>query len=292
MAAFNIEFYQPQVINVQNVSFPDLLNRIAAMNAVERIRQGSDPAAILVLQRDDREQQFLGEAARIRMDDLPGIIDTLSGERHDINVRAQEGLSEEIHFLYDLNLNIIAVQRKGHFRAAALEKLISDISRTAVSFQAILRRDAWERFQRMELATKINFKLARPDDIQGQPRPAVTRIFREIDEFNGVSAKIEITVGRQRHRSLSMAAIRRFVQDFIGMGESFQDLSITGAIREGEDDEAVLHRDTVDFLKDRLMVSSEVDRAARGRRLDGEGCRLALRRSIREQEDYLRRFRG
>ena len=53
-----------------------------------------------------------------------------------------------------------------------------------------------------------------------------------------------------------------------------------------------MHRDTIDFLKERLQVSSEVERRGRGRRLDAEGCRLALRRSLREHQDYLRRFRG
>lgn len=290
MPAFNVEFYKPHVVNVRGVSFSDLLARIVAMNAVERIRTGNDPAAILTLQAHQHE--FLGEAARIRMEDLPSVIDTANGSRHDLNVGVHEGLGEEIHFLYDAQLDVIAVQNKGHFRAAALEQLISDLTRTGVNFHVILRGDAWERFQRMELVTKINFKLARPQDIQGQRRPAVTRVFHEIDEFNGVSAKIEITVGRKRHRALSMAAIRRLVADFRARGAEFENLSITGAIRAAEGPEAAIHRDTIDFLKERLQVSSEVNRRGRGRRLDAEGCRLALRRSLFEHQDYLRRFRG
>jgi hypothetical protein len=283
--AFNVEFYKPHVVNVRGVAFPDLLDRIVAMNAVDRIRRGNDPAAILTLQHQQNE--FLGEAARIRMEDLPSVIDTATGDRHDLDVRVHEGLGEEIHFLYDAALDVVAVQNKGHFRAAALEQLISDLTHAGINFHIILRADAWERFQNMELVTKINFKLARPRDIQG--RPAVMRVFREIDEFNGVSAKVEITVGRNRNRSLSMAAIRRVIADYNAMGQSFKDLSITGAVREAEGE---LHRDTIDFLKERLLVSVEVERRGRGRRLDAEGCRLALRRSIREHQEYLRRYRG
>jgi hypothetical protein len=88
--AFNVEFYKPQLVNARGVSFSDLLDRIAAMNAVDCIRRGNDPAAILALQRQQHE--FIGEAARIKMEDLPSVIDTANGNRHDLNVGVHEGL--------------------------------------------------------------------------------------------------------------------------------------------------------------------------------------------------------
>lgn len=289
MPRFNVEFYKPLIMDRDGPAFPEMLNRIINMNAVDRIRRGGDPAAILSLRHDGNE--FLGEAARIRMDDLPSVIDVANGNRHDLDVDEHEGLGEEIHFLYDAGLDVIAIQNRGHFRAPALERLIADMTETNLDFQVILTENAWERFQRMDFVTKINFKLARPRDLHGRPQPALNRVFREIDEFNGVSAKMEITVGRMRRHGLNMGAIRQLVESYRGQEESFKSLSITGAIREADGPEAAMQPGTVDFIKERLLYTQEVERRGRGRRLDAEGCRVALRRAIREHREHLRRHR-
>lgn len=93
MPAFNIEFHKPHVVHPRGVTCSILLDRIIALNAVQRIRRGDDPAAILVLNR--QQDEFLGEAARIRMEDLPSIIDTATGNRHELNVEVQEGVSRQ-----------------------------------------------------------------------------------------------------------------------------------------------------------------------------------------------------
>ncbi len=288
MPRFNVEFYKPRVLDADRPPFPNILNRIIHLNAPDRIRRGDDPAAILSLRRDGNE--FLGEAARIRMDDLPSVIDVGNGDRHDLDVDEHEGLGEEIHFLYDADLDVIAIQNRGHFRAPALERLIADLTGTNLNFHVILTENAWEQFQRLDFVTKINFKLARPRDLRGRPQPALNRVFGEIDEFNGVSAKMEITVGRLR-RGLNMDAIRRVVEAYQGQRESFKSLSITGAIREADGPEAAMHPGTVDFIKGRLLYTQEVEGRGRGRRLAVEGCRVALRRAIREHREHLRRHR-
>jgi hypothetical protein len=287
MPRFTVEFYKPHVLNPGQVTFADALDQIIGLEAPRRIRRGDDPAAILSLGRDGN--QFVGEAARIRMEDLPRIINTDTGNMHDLDMGDREGLGEGIHFLYDSDLDVIAIQHIGHFRAGALERLIADLTDTSLDFHVILTENAWERFQRMDFVTKINFKLARPHDLRGQPRPALNRVFQEIDEFNGVSARIEVTVGRVRRRGLNMGAVRRIVQAFRGQPDTFKSLSITGAIREAEEPDAATHPGVVDFIKERLLYSQEVERGGRGRRLDAEGCRVALRRAVREHREHLRR---
>jgi hypothetical protein len=256
------------------------------MHPVDRIRRGPDPAAVLSLTHGGNE--CLGEAARIRMEDLPSIVDIATGRRHNLNVQAQEGLSEEIHFLYDDGVDIIAIQRKLHLRASALERLLADLANVHLEFQIVLREDALRRFQRMGLVKKIYFKLARPNDIDSQRRPALRRVFREMDEFNGVSAKVEISIGRHRDRGLRLRAIREVIEAFRESSDDFRALSITGAI--GEEGEPEERSETIDFIKGRLRHVEDVPRA--GRRLDAERCRLALRRAIRENRAYLQRYMG
>src|SRR5712692_9950681 len=138
MPKFNAEFYKPKVYvnpGMPEVSFEEVLQRIAAMTPRQRIRGGIDPAAILSLHQHHAE--YDGEAARIRIEDLPTVVNTATGNRHNLDIDAQEGLGEEIHFLYDSGLDVIVIQRKGHFRASALENLLSDLSRNNVSFEII-----------------------------------------------------------------------------------------------------------------------------------------------------------
>jgi hypothetical protein len=282
MSRITIEFYKPVVVNDDDESFGDVLGTIAQMNIPQRIRGAPDPAGIFGLAQNGDD--FSGEAARVRMEDLPRAVDIATGRFHDLNVRDHEGLSEEIHFLYDAGIDVIAIQRKLHMRASALRDLISDLAQTQVDFQIILRRDAWERFQQMPLIKKVSFKLARPLDLTGQPLPSLMRVFQEMDEFNGVSAKVEISVDRERNRGLNLDSVTQLVRSFRERADDFEAFSITGAIR----DEEGTKPETVDFINGSLQHIEDVER--RGRRLDPDGCRLALRRGIRANRAYLRRY--
>lgn len=225
------------------------------------------------------------------MEDLPSIIDATTGGRHDLDVANNEGLGEEIYFLYDAGLDVMAVQVKGHFRPGALALLIGDLTNTDVDFQVILREDAFQRFQNLDLITKVNFTLARPRQLRGLA-PSVMGAIREIDEFGGVSATIEVSVGRERNITLNRNAVSRLLGARNEIGESLKDLSITGTTRRDGDLEGRTHLDVVDFIKDRLLVRTEVERHGRGKRLAPDGCRMALRRAISTHEEYLRAYRG
>jgi len=288
MPKLNVEFYKPRVhVNPGEpaVSFIDVLQRIAAMPLRDRIRGGIDPAAILTL--DEHHGEYTGESARIRTEDLPSVINTATGNRHNLDIDAQEGLGEEIHFLYDSGLDVITVQRKGHLRASALENLLSDLAHIDVRFEIILREGAWQRFERMEMVKKVYFKLARPQDLGGQRRQPLLTVLGMMEDFNGVSAKVEISVGRARDGRLRRNPVREVIDSFNALRDNFKALSITGAMRE---DNGNMHVETVDFIQEKLMFTTDVQR--RGRRLNAEGCRLALREAIRENRDYLRRYRA
>lgn len=288
MPKFNVEFYRPEVLGNTVTAFSTVLEGIAALSSVARIRVGSDPAVVLTLDRIGNE--FIGEAARIRMDDLPSVIDVANGNRHDLRMAEQEGLGEEIHFLYDVGLNVIAIQNKGHFRASALAILLGDLSGTGLYFQPILARDASDRFNRMTLIKKINFKLARPHELGRSRMPSLVAAIRMIDEFSGVNAKIEINVGREQALGLSRDAIRGLLSVFERAAQPFKSLSITGAIQNAEAQGTTAQSEVIDFIKERLSFTTDVDRRGRGRRLDAEGCRVALRRAIRERRADLRGY--
>src|SRR5258708_38494299 len=149
MPKFNVQFFKPYVRNAPGVCFADVLTIIAGLNNVQRIRTGDDPAVILGIQIQGSE--FLGEAARIRMDDLPSVIDVASGNRHDLDVSEHEGLGEEIYFLYDSVIDVIAIQNRAHFRPSALALLLGQLSTRAIEFEIIFNSTAWNRFDRMGL---------------------------------------------------------------------------------------------------------------------------------------------
>jgi hypothetical protein len=283
MPRVTAEFYKPVVADGDE-PFADVLERIARLNSVQRIRGAPDPAGIFALSRTTGD--FVGEAARVRMEDLPRIVDLQTGDRSDLDMSSQQGLGEEIHFLYDSTIDVIAVQKRLHMRASALRDLISDLGQRRIDFEIVLREDAWERFQRMPLVKKIYFKLARPQDVAAQRRrPSLRRVFQEINEFDGVMAKVEISVQRQR-RGLTLGSVRAMIESYRENPDDFEALSITGAVRDGSEETV----ETVDFIKGRLQYAEEVER--RGRRLNPAGCRLVLGRGIRTYRAYLRRYRA
>jgi Family of unknown function (DUF6731) len=284
MPPINIEFYKPTVESDDGLTFADVLTQVESTTMAQRLRTDFDPAGIFSLTRNGDE--FAGEAARIRMEDLPRIVNLATGQRHDLNVRPREGLSEEMHFIYDAAVDVIAVQVKRLMRASALRGLLADLTQQRIDFKIILREDALLRFQHMGLVKKIFFKIARPQDLQGQDPPALVQVFRELDEFNGIAAKIEISVERARDRWLSMDAIRGVLDRFRARNADFDALCITGLVR----DEGGERQETIDFVHEHLRHTEEVER--RGRRLAPEGCRVALRRAIRAHRPYLRRLRA
>lgn len=277
-----IEFYKPKLPEDEQRTFEDVLNAIARMPLRQRLRTDFDPMGIFSLDQDGRS--YVGDTARIRMEDLPRVVDITTGQRHDINIAAREGLSEEIHFLYDATLDVIAIQKRGMLRASALRDLIGDLTGTGVQFLVILREDAWRRFQRMPLIKKIIFKLARPVDLRGIRRLSIFKTYQQLDEFDGVSSKVEISIERQKNTSLNRVRVRNTVQSFRERGD-FISLSVTGPVRDGGEERL----ETIDFVHDSLKHRENVPH--RGRRLDPDGCRLALRRAIRAHRPYLGRYR-
>lgn len=283
MPRVTVEFYKPSVLCDPPRTFESLLDQILGLNPVERIRRTEDPAGIFDFQKQGAS--FEGQAARIRMQELPTVVDIRTARQHDLDVRDAEGLSEAAHFLYEVDLDVLVVQRTREIRASAVARLVWDLTDASILLKPVLKEDAWRRFQKMPLVKKIKFKLARPANVDQERRPALMRVLHEIQEFDGVSATIEISVGRTKNRWLNRNMIGEILNGFREGEADFKSLSIMGAIREDNEPD---HTEIIDFIADRLQYSDDV--RLRDRKLDSEGCKLVLRRAIREHRQYLQTF--
>jgi hypothetical protein len=285
MPPITIEFYKPAIGANGDESFAEVLDDLINLKPGERIRKGDDPAGLFALERvhTKQEQYYFGEAARIRMDDLPQVVNRTTGAKRDLSITDAEGLSEETFFLYNVKLDVLALQKRLSFRSSTLRKLMSDLTPQTIAFHLILKQDAWKRFHDMTVIKKLTFKVARPKQHVGERNEAVLRVIDELDDFNAVSAKIEITSGRSKKRSLLLEKISSVVQDFNTRPEDYRMLRITGSEDKAQEDVEV-----VDFFKEALDFTDEVTK--KGRRLDRESCRTALRRAIRENSNYLKKY--
>lgn len=116
---------------------------------------------------------------------------------------------------------------------------------------------------------------------------AVTRVLDELAEFDGVSAKVEISVSRQRNRSLNLERVWDVIRGYQNRRDDFESLSVKGPV---EDPELGPHLETIDFVAEHLkQIDEDVTETDRG--LNPESCRMALRRSLRIHRDYLREYR-
>jgi hypothetical protein len=76
-----------------------------------------------------------------------------------------------------------------------------------------------------------------------------------MDEFKGVSAKVEITMERVRNRGLDLQTVRRLIQSFRERGDYFKSLSIKGAIRQAEAQDVPMRPATIDFIRSGSFIA-------------------------------------
>jgi hypothetical protein len=259
MATIWIEFFRP---TVSGGTFVEVMKAIKQMPKAQRVRKNPETMGIFSTGRKDH--QFWGEAAKIRTPDLPVV------------------------FVYDSRLDVIAIQKSQMLRAFALQNFLSELTSTPISFRPILRQDAWDRFQKMPLVTKINFKLHRPRK-RSVSSPAVERALGHLEDFGGVVVDVEISVGSHRNRNLNIDTVWKVLDVFKSRPEDFERLRITGVI----DSTGGWKSGTIDFIKDTLRHrDDDVRYNSSGRRLDLQGCRLALKKALSIHRTYLQRYDG
>lgn len=284
MPKITISFWKPRTGQGDFFDMQQVLAELAGRTAQQRmVSRGPQYTDYLVSANTDGES-LVGSAARIRMENLPERMNALTGEIGELDLANQEGLAEEAFFLYDSGMQVLLVQQSNFFRPSAFQHLIADLAQLDDFWlEPVIRRDAWERFDRLERIASFDFKLTdlshRPD--VGNPffRSLGEMLDQANSDVNAITAELRLGVGRRRNEGLVRETIRKLARVLSG-GEHVSAVTVRGnQVDTGKSEE-------IDFLLERLVFSGEVEYS--GRRLDGEQCRHLLSKALHEQTTYLR----
>lgn len=283
MPNVNIDFFCPLD---QNGKFIDLAAAIvtAAKQPKKQRLKFRNPhySDFLESAKPLSDGSVLGTMARVRMKGLPGKFDSESYTLGDLGLPEKDGVSEEVHFLIDNPLQVVALLRNGHFRSSQVEALMADTTGLQFTLEPKVRADVWKRLQKFNHISTVAVKLKEPNfhpDLSDS-LPAVSEL---IDEANKVAELASIEIVFKMKKGLAnpqdVGPIKRLIR-------SFRDVGNTSKLFARGTEPDASKTEPIDFLRDRIVAGGEVD-YGEGRRLDGSQCKLLLRQAVDKNRAFL-----
>lgn len=283
-----VDFWDPLDLNGAAYDLLPLCQQASHLQVRARMKDRGAEYTDYLVEVHAEHGRAEGVAARIRKENLPDKANLQTGDVTPLDLLANEGVAEKVHFLFDRQLQVFLAQRNRFMRAGAVIDLICevlDLRLDTVDLQPKLRQDAWNRFNRMDRIGKLELKLRGPEHHPdfSQTIPSMNRFLDDAGEtINAHSVTLTMSMERARRESLNVPVTRRLVQAArraIGRDREVEKLVVSGGTADAGSE-------IVDFIRDRLVFLGEVPYD--GRHLDGNQCRQLLRRALEEHRPYLR----
>ncbi len=283
MPVVNVDFYAPIDETGNPVDISAAVLAAAKLKPKERLKyRTSVYSDFLEGAKMLSDKTVLGSSARVRMKGLPGRFDSANYKLSHLDLIERDGVSEEVHFLIEPALQVIALQRNGHFRSTQVEALLSDLTGLKISLQPRVRADMWKRLQEFDHIGTFGFKLKDPS-IHPDFAESLPSIGRTIEDAGkiGELASIEIIIkmrsGVANPQDVNL--LKKVIRSFRESGNA------TKLYARGSNPEAS-KSEPLDFIRDRIVASGEVEYGD-GRRLDGEQCKQLLRSALNTNRAFL-----
>jgi hypothetical protein len=138
-----------------------VLEQVAKLAPTDRMRNRGAHIDYLA-DATRRGSSVSGTIERVRTRNWPGRTHLLTGDRRALDIPANWAPSEQMSFQFHRTLRTLAVQRHQYFRANTLARLIQEITGVSLTLQPKLRRDAWERFNRITRFGVVELRVGHP----------------------------------------------------------------------------------------------------------------------------------
>jgi hypothetical protein len=278
----NVDFYGAVTLDHKDADLASMLKAIGDLPPKDRlVERGAEYSDYIEITHNSHGQIF-GGAAKVRKIGIPNRFNLKTFQRHSLGITNEEGLEEVAHFIYDSGLKTLALQRHRLFRSGSWERLVSHIADTAFKLEPRLRKDKWDRFKKMERIASLELALINPNQHPALA-DAQASLGKMLDDAsqdgNAFRIDLKFSMAGARKASLTRTWVRNIVSRFRAADENLEKFVVTGASEEGE-------RDAVDFLRDRLVFSGEVEYSSRS--LDSEQCWQLIRSALHQNRDYLK----
>jgi Family of unknown function (DUF6731) len=278
----NIDFYAAVTLDHKDADLASLLKDVGDLKPKDRLVDRGPEYADYIEVTHISHGQIFGGAAKVRKIGIPNRFNLKTYQRHSLGITTEEGLEEVAYFIYDSSLKTLALQRHRLFRSGAWQRLVSEIADTPFNLEPRLRKDKWDRFKKMDRIASLELALVNPDQhpALADVQPSLGKMLEDASQDgNAFRIDLKFSMAGARKASLTQAWVRKIVSRFRSNNENLEKFAVTGASEDGE-------REAVDFLRDRLVFSGEVEYSSRS--LDSEQCWQLIRRAIHENRDYLK----
>jgi hypothetical protein len=283
-----VDFFRVR-IDAENIKFEELLAHIAALSELKRnLQYHGDVLRLHSLHQTNQSRE--GDMTRIRLDDLPSKA-SLEGDLSAIDLGENEGLGEQVAFIYHPTTEILLLQRnRNSLTARNFAYYVSEKGGAdePIYFDPVLREDAVRRLAEMQVIRKFDVRFAKVNNtaVLRNNNRSTKEMIDILDYFSAPSARLLLSMGHKKG-SLPLEKIKSAARALAGIGQQNHQhnevvrVEIAGTDAEGEPD--VL--DLVEF-KMVEVVSAE----AEGRRLPYQSRRAALRKAFENRRAELGRM--
>jgi hypothetical protein len=285
VAKLTIDFYSVRDDQNQVLDIGAALLQLGTRPLRERLVARGPLYDDVLLDSHQTHDVILVHLARVRREGIPGKFNRTDGGFGDLNLDRDEDVAEDLHVVFDPQLETMAIQRNGHFRSSSVEQLLSDLLGYGIILEPKLRPDVMAKLTRIQRVGSIRMNIT-----AGMNDPALTGVLDSVGGMiqgvnqHGSMAGFDLT--------LKMTRGKHVEQDLNYFQRMIAALSHSGRARNlearvllaGEEKTEV-----IDFLRDRLVHYGEVE--ASGKRLDGDQCKQLLRAALHQHRDLLERLR-
>jgi hypothetical protein len=252
------DFFQVIMPKDSSLNLGSILSQISTLTGKQQLdTMGDYPIRLHSL--NNTTPDFLGDIARIRMDDIPPKM-KLSGETNPLGLDDDEGLGEISSFIFHPTTNVLMLMRnRNAVGISAFCRYIETFGKIeGVQFRHVFHPDVYKRLQRLDTIKKMELDAAGPGS---------GTIFRDLEvsagamaDIMGISPRVHLrlafSTGYDRKVSLPKAAILKIAAAFQKRGK-VKDESISLVISGKE--ENALQKEVIDLFEDVLTDYFVVD---------------------------------
>ncbi len=252
------DFFQVIMPEGSHSNLGSILKNINVLQGKKRLDTiGEYPIRLQHL--NNTASEFLGDIARIRMNDIPPKM-KLSGETNHLELDEDEGLGEITSFIFHSAINVLMLMRnRNAVSISAFCHYIENFSGVQdIQFRYIFQPDIYKRLQRLEIIKKMELVAAAPGN---------GTIFRDLGfatgdliDLMGLSPRARIqlicSTGYDKQLSLPKERILKIASALLSRKTSKIeniDLVISGK------EENVLQNEVIDLFKDVLTDHVTID---------------------------------
>lgn len=252
------DFYQVDMPQTDPRSFEAVIDTINLLQGAERV-YNTDKYPIRLQAVIRRPAYYIGDIAKIRMDDIPDKM-KLSGETEPIDLDDDQGLGEITSFIYNPAIRLLVLLRNRYAVSATgfahYYQFKGNINGELL-LKPLIETAALQRLAQMGIIKKFEIGLSAPGNAQiyqtlGLRPQAVLDL---MDVAPKVKVDITFMMDREKNSTFSLANVQRIAGNLINLNDNNEIVKLAISGKDNPDEST----DVLDLLEDIIVEKEDVN---------------------------------